>query len=379
MRLMKFVRPMVFLSALALATPVVAQSITTSDIQRLQDQVYDASNEVSRLRSRDQGLADRLQAQLDDLRDEVVYLRVKLRKEGSVNRNDYNEVRSGVDNIRAQARGESARQGSGNWSTGGSGSGSGTGTGAYGTGSGSGSGSGTGAYDPQSTRNAPTRRNEIPSGQEIDVRMERELSSATAQVEDRFTATTVVDLYQGNDVLIPAGSTMRGVVSSVNKATRTDRKGSLTVAFDQVTIRGRAYPMRGTVTQALESEGITRCFASASSNRSSSGSDVFQGGAGRPDCLLHVAFRVGAGKEPRFELRRGRIDAARQHPPEELPIHRRIRLHRRLEVAHRRGREERRHQRAECIDLHGDAGVPRGIREPGCEVRSEPRKMAVQL
>ncbi|HYT66055.1 MAG TPA: hypothetical protein VEL51_06540 [Vicinamibacterales bacterium] len=251
---MKFVRPMVFLSALALATPVVAQSITTSDIQRLQDQVYDASNEVSRLRSRDQGLADRLQAQLDDLRDEVVYLRVKLRKEGSVNRNDYNEVRSGVDNIRAQARGESARQGSGNWSTGGSGSGSGTGTGAYGTGSGS--GSGTGAYDPQSTRNAPTRRNEIPSGQEIDVRMERELSSATAQVEDRFTATTVVDLYQGNDVLIPAGSTMRGVVSSVNKATRTDRKGSLTVAFDQVTIRGRAYPMRGTVTQALESEGI---------------------------------------------------------------------------------------------------------------------------
>ena len=34
---------------------------------------------------------------------------------------------------------------------------------------------------------------------------------------------------QGNDVLIPAGSVMRGVVSSVNKATRTDRKGSLTV------------------------------------------------------------------------------------------------------------------------------------------------------
>src|SRR5919198_1199038 len=49
---------------------------------------------------------------------------------------------------------------------------------------------------------------------------------------------------------------MRGNVSSVDKATRTDRKGSLTVSFDQVTIRGRDYPMRGTVTQALESEGI---------------------------------------------------------------------------------------------------------------------------
>jgi hypothetical protein len=42
----------------------------------------------------------------------------------------------------------------------------------------------------------------------------------------------------------------------VNKATRTERKGSLTLAFDQITIRGRSYPMRGTVTQALESEGI---------------------------------------------------------------------------------------------------------------------------
>ena len=50
------------------------QAVTTTDIQRLQDQVYDAGNEVSRLRSRDQALADRLQAQLDDLRDEVVYL-----------------------------------------------------------------------------------------------------------------------------------------------------------------------------------------------------------------------------------------------------------------------------------------------------------------
>jgi hypothetical protein len=66
----------------------------------------------------------------------------------------------------------------------------------------------------------------------------------------------MVDLYQGNDVLIPAGSTLRGVVSTVNKATRTDRKGSLTVAFDQISIRGRSYPIHGTVTQALESEGI---------------------------------------------------------------------------------------------------------------------------
>jgi hypothetical protein len=272
-------RPAAVVCALALAAPVLAQTggygssqsganVTSTDIQRLQDQVYDAGNEVSRLRSRDQALADRLQPQLDDLRDEVVYLKVKLRKEGAVSRSDYNDVRSRVESVRSETRGESARQGSSTWggNTGsssgyGSGSGSGTGTGygrgtGYGTGTSGGSGTYGGTTDQQPQPNASGRRNEVPSGQEIDVRLERELSSATAQVEDRFTATTMVDLYQGNDVLIPAGSTMRGVVSSVNKATRTDRKGSLTVAFDQVTIRGRSYPMRGTVSQALESEGI---------------------------------------------------------------------------------------------------------------------------
>jgi hypothetical protein len=270
-------RPAAVMLALTVATPALAQSggygsnqsgnVTSSDIQRLQDQVYDAGNEVSRLRSRDQSLADRLSTQLDDLRDEVVYLKVKMRKEGSINRSDYNDVRGRVESVRSEARGEAGRQGSSTWG-GNSGSGSGYGSGTSGGttssggyGSGTGTSGGTGAYgggtnDQQSRPNAPGRRNEIPAGQEIDVRLEHELSSSTAQVEDRFTATTMVDLYQGNDVLIPAGSTLRGVVSSVNKATRTDRKGSLTVAFDQVSIRGRSYPMHGTVSQALESEGI---------------------------------------------------------------------------------------------------------------------------
>jgi hypothetical protein len=42
----------------------------------------------------------------------------------------------------------------------------------------------------------------------------------------------------------------------VNKAGRIERKGSLQVAFDRITVRGRSYPIRATVTQALESEGI---------------------------------------------------------------------------------------------------------------------------
>ena len=93
-------------------------------------------------------------------------------------------------------------------------------------------------------------------GTEVDVRLQTDLTSDTAQVEDRFEATTVVDLYQGSRVLIPAGSVMRGLVTSVNRASRTDRKGSLTVLFNQITVNGRNYPMRGTVTETIESSGI---------------------------------------------------------------------------------------------------------------------------
>ena len=75
-------------------------------------------------------------------------------------------------------------------------------------------------------------------------------------VEDRFEATTMVDLRDGDQILVPAGSIVRGTVSSVTRAGRIERKGSLTLAFDRITVDGRSYPIRATVTQALESEGI---------------------------------------------------------------------------------------------------------------------------
>ncbi|HXW07206.1 MAG TPA: hypothetical protein VD833_18365 [Vicinamibacterales bacterium] len=237
----RLVKAILVALALMLAVPAGAQTnVTTSDIQRLQDDVYQASLDVSRMRSTDSSGASRLQDELDDLRDEVTYLKVKLRKEGSVNRSEYTELRDRLQDLRSRARGEGpARRSSTGASTGG----------VY----------GDSRADDRSTTSPTTRtgsQSGIPVGTEVDVRLQSQLSSDNAQVEDRFEATTMVDLSEGNRVLIPAGSMMRGIVSSVDRASRTDRKGSLTVSFDQVTINGRAYPMRGTVTQALESEGI---------------------------------------------------------------------------------------------------------------------------
>jgi hypothetical protein len=67
---------------------------------------------------------------------------------------------------------------------------------------------------------------------------------------------TAVDMTQDGAVLIPAGSRVRGVVTSVKRPGRVDRVGSLTLSFDQMEVRGRTYPIRAMATQVFESGGI---------------------------------------------------------------------------------------------------------------------------
>lgn len=248
MNVQRFLRAVLAATVLMAATPAAAQStVTSADIQRLQDQIYQTGSDISRMRSGDSTTATQLETELDELREEVIYLKVKMRKNGTVTRSEYSDVRDRLQALRSRASGDSrsSRGVSG-------GVGGGTSGGVSGGTSGGVSG-GVAGEDRNRTRG---NRSAIPEGQEIDVRLQTQLSSGTAQVEDRFEATTMVDLYSGNNVLIPEGSVLRGVVSSVDKASRTDRKGELMVAFDQITISGRNYPIRGTVTQALESEGI---------------------------------------------------------------------------------------------------------------------------
>ena len=210
--------------------PAAAQGPATSaDIQRLQDSVYDAGRDVAAVRDRDARLADSLQAQLDDLRDEVIYLKVKLRKESNVSRAEYTDLRDRIDRLRSQTRPEPPRA----------------------------------AAPPPAAPPAPTpppvetrvSATEIPVATEFDVRLQSRLNSGVAKVEDRFDATTVVAFEKNGRVLVPAGSVMRGVVNSVTPAGRgIERKGAMTLLFDRFTIDGRTYSVRATVTQALQGQ-----------------------------------------------------------------------------------------------------------------------------
>jgi len=242
----------------ALATPASAQSTTATaaDVQRLQDSVYDLDRDISRLHGADPQRLSQLQNEFDDLRDDVVYLRVKLRREGTVSRTDYTDVRDKLDDLRGRVRDLGGNTGNTRGTSG-----------QIGSESSSRSSTQGGSYEPRSSttdRDVDRGRRTtggsgssvIPVGQELDVRLQDTLSSDRNQVEDRFTATSVVDLQVDDRVVIPAGSELRGVISAVHPAGRVDRKGSMTVSFDQITIDNRTYPLRGTVTQALESEGV---------------------------------------------------------------------------------------------------------------------------
>lgn len=233
------------LLAFAVSSPAQTGRITQADVQKLQDSVYLAERDVSNLRTRDSARATSLQGELDDLSDEVIYLRVKLRKERTLAQSEYNDVQSRIEDLRSRARGDSRL-------------------------SSAPAPAAPGAPilrnpDPPSAPAAPRApersratgsRGEIPANTELDVRLSNILNSGTAQVEDRFEATTAADLVIDGRTIVPAGSVMRGVVSSVTPAGRLKRKAEMMVTFDQITINGRSYPIRGTVTQAIEGEGV---------------------------------------------------------------------------------------------------------------------------
>jgi hypothetical protein len=208
-------------------------NVSPADIQRLQDNIETTSRDVADVRRLDSTLAAQLEAELDEARDEAIYLKVKVRKNEPIARREYSDVLDRIDSIRTRARRELPAQAAARSNRPANRRAEQVGT--------------AGSSDP---------RVDVPVGTELDARLQNTLSSATAQVEDRFEATTMVDLRDGDRMLVPAGSVLRGVVSSVTKAGRIERQGKMTVAFDQITVRGRTYPIRATVTEALESEGV---------------------------------------------------------------------------------------------------------------------------
>lgn len=191
--------------------------VTETDIKRLETTAGDIAHAAGMLAKTDATQATEVEKRLAMLRDEIVYLRVKLRREG-VTRSEYSEVRDQLETLRVRATGEKVAA------------------------------QPVVADDPMVGSRVWT----LAVGTELDVRLQTPLNSGTARVEQRFEATTLVDLMIDRELVLPAGTLVRGFVGSVSPATRTSRRGSLTLAFDEIVLKSGPTRMRATVTQALD-------------------------------------------------------------------------------------------------------------------------------
>lgn len=74
----------------------------------------------------------------------------------------------------------------------------------------------------------------LPQGTELEVRLEQPLSSKTARVEDRFDATVARSVYVDGRIVVPAGSRVQGTVTQAEPAQRPARGGRLSLSFDRL-------------------------------------------------------------------------------------------------------------------------------------------------
>ena len=241
---------------LAVSAAAAQAPVTQADIDQLEATASAIERQIEAMAPADPTLAGEAGRSLAELRDEVAYLRVKLRRESAVPRGEYTEVRDRLETLRVRVQGAQRV-----------------------------------AAQPVLSADETGRLYTIPVGTELDVRLQTPLSSATAKPEERFEATTVQDLSAGADVVVPAGSVVRGFVSSVRQAGRLDRTGSLTLSFDELIVGQRIARLRASVVRALDTstrDDMTRIGAGAAIGAVIGG--LFGGGKG---ALLGVL--IGGG------------------------------------------------------------------------------------
>jgi len=257
---MRVIRQFVSVVAvIAMASAAWAQTaVSAAEITALETTAAAIDGQVAVLQRTDATLAATVKQSLTDVREDVTYLRVKLRRDGSVTRAEYNDVRDRLETLRIKAGGvRVAAQ----------------------------------PVLPADGSAVVERIVSLPVGTEFEIKLHAPLSSATAHVEQRLEATALDDVMKGNEVVIPAGALVRGFVSSVRAAGKIDRTGSLTLSFDEIIIDQRPSKLRASIVKALDpkmTEDVARIGTGATVGAIIGG--IFGGGKG---ALLGVM--VGGG------------------------------------------------------------------------------------
>src|SRR4051794_29269624 len=77
-------------------------TIGPADLARLESTAVDLDRQIQTLSSTDHSLADQASKSLGELRDDIAYLRVKLRRDVSVSPAEYAELRDRLETLRVR-------------------------------------------------------------------------------------------------------------------------------------------------------------------------------------------------------------------------------------------------------------------------------------
>jgi hypothetical protein len=135
----------------------------------------------------------------------------------------------------------------------------------------------------------------VETGTVVRARMNQTLSSKTARVGDRFTATITEPVYATNGaVVVPVGSTVTGRVDSVVPAGKGGKPGQIDASFVSIRLpNGSRHAINGSLTDL---EGSTRSDneGTATGKRMGNRKLIFIGGGGAGGAILGAA--IGGGK-----------------------------------------------------------------------------------
>lgn len=136
----------------------------------------------------------------------------------------------------------------------------------------------------------------VNSGQVLRVRMNQTITSETARVGDQFTTTVVDPVYAGGVEVIPAGSSITGRVTTVNRASRKSKAGTIGVHFVSLRLpTGITRAINGDLTD-VTTENVSADNEGEVSGRSATRRNVvFIGGGAAAGALIGAIAGGGKG------------------------------------------------------------------------------------
>lgn len=203
--------------ALALGLAVSAPA-GTDPVAELERDVTRLEEELDALEPGDPA-ADRFRERTAELREEVVYLKVKARRHRraggagpGVDDAELSEVRRRLADLRAD-------------------------------------------IDRSFGRGAGI---EVPAGAAIQVSLDDPVSSETARVEDVVSSRVVQDVLVGGRVAIPEGASVRGIVRDAEPARRPSKAGRLVLEFDALFLDGERHALVARIAELEEGSGAAK-------------------------------------------------------------------------------------------------------------------------